>query len=146
MEIIEVREVTAEIVEAFARLVPQLSASSPAPTQEQLQKIASSEATTLFIARDPELGGKIVGSLSLATFTIPTGTRSWIEDVVVDTEMRGRGIGEALTRRALEKARELGAKTVDLTSRPSREAANRLYQKVGFQPRQTNIYRYNLEE
>ena len=76
---------------------------------------------------------------------IPTGVRAWIEDVVVDTSARGKGAGEALTRAALERAAELGAKTVDLTSRPSREAANRLYQRVGFVLRQSNLYRYTLE-
>ncbi len=144
MEIVEVKEVNEEIMKAFTRLIPQLSSSSPAPTRDELQWIASSEASTLFIARDDAQGGKIVGSLTLATFRIPTGIRSWIEDVVVDTEERGKGIGELLTRAALKKAKELGAKTVDLTSRPSREAANRLYQKVGFQLRQTNTYRYDL--
>ncbi len=144
VEIIEVTQITDEIVAAFARLIPQLSSSNPAPTREELQQMADSEATTLFIARDPDLGGKIVGTLSLATFRIPTGVRAWIEDVVVDAEARGKGIGEALTRAALDKARALGAKTVDLTSRPSREAANRLYQRVGFKLRETNTYRYNL--
>jgi ribosomal protein S18 acetylase RimI-like enzyme len=93
------------------------------------------------MARDE---GKLVGSLSLAVFRVPTGIRSWIEDVVVDQSARGKGIGEALTRAAINRAKELGIKTVDLTSRPSREAANRLYQRVGFQARQTNIYRYTI--
>lgn len=144
MEICEVTQVTSEIYEAFTRLVPQLSSSAAIPTMEELAQIAASEATTLFIARDPEQGGKIVGTLSLATFRIPTGVRSWIEDVVVDSDQRGKGIGEKLTLAGIEKARALGAKTVDLTSRPSREAANRLYQKVGFKQRQTNIYRFEL--
>lgn len=144
MEICEVNQVTSEIYEAFTRLIPQLSSSAAVPTMQELALIAASEATTLFIARDPEQGGKIVGTLSLATFRIPTGVRSWIEDVVVDSEQRGKGIGEKLTLAGIEKARELGAKTVDLTSRPSREAANRLYQKVGFKQRQTNIYRFDL--
>jgi len=144
MDIVEVTRVTDEIVEAFARLIPQLSASASIPTREEIEAMAASEATTLLIARDPEAGGKIVGTLSLATFRIPTGVRSWIEDVVVDSEQRGKGIGEKLTLAGIEKARELGAKTVDLTSRPSREAANRLYQKVGFKQRSTNIYRFDL--
>ena len=144
MEILEVTQVTDEIVEAFARLIPQLSASNPPPTREEIQRMADSEATTLLIARDPAAGGQIQGTLSLVTFRIPTGIRAWIEDVVVDSEARGKGIGELLTRAALDKARALGAKTVDLTSRPSREAANRLYQRVGFKLRETNIYRYNL--
>jgi len=143
MEIICVTEVTDEIVEAFKYLIPQLSSSSAIPGREQLAEIAAND--TLFIARDPEQGGRIVGSLTLVTFRIPTGVRSWIEDVVVDRALRGRGIGEALTRAALDRAAELGARTVDLTSRPSREAANRLYVKVGFQLRQSNLYRYSMD-
>jgi ribosomal protein S18 acetylase RimI-like enzyme len=143
MEIIRVTEITDEVVEAFKYLVPQLSSSSAIPGREQLAEIAAND--TLFIARDPEQGGKIVGSLTLVTFRIPTGLRSWIEDVVVDQAERGKGIGEALTRAALDRAAELGVRTVDLTSRPSREAANRLYQKVGFQLRQSNLYRYSLD-
>jgi ribosomal protein S18 acetylase RimI-like enzyme len=143
MEISLLTEVTNEIVESFARLLPQLSSSAVIPTRAELQEIADNDS--FFIARDPELGGQIVGSLTLVTFRIPTGVRSWIEDVVVDTSMRGKGIGEALTRAALERAAELGAKTVDLTSRPSREAANRLYRRVGFELRQTNLYRYDIK-
>lgn len=143
MEISLLTEVTDEVLQAFARLLPQLSSSAVMPTREQLQEIADNES--FFIARDPESGGQIVGSLTLVTFRIPTGVRAWIEDVVVDTSMRGKGIGEALTRAALIRAAELGAKTVDLTSRPSREAANRLYQRVGFELRQTNLYRFSLD-
>ena len=143
MEISLLTEVTDEVVEAFAQLLPQLSSSAVTPTRAELQEIADNDS--FFIARDPESGGRIVGSLTLVTFRIPTGVRSWIEDVVVDTAMRGKGIGEALTRAALRRAAELGAKTVDLTSRPSREAANRLYQRVGFELRQTNLYRYDIQ-
>ena len=143
MEISLLTEVTDEIVESFAQLLPQLSTSAVIPTRAELQEIADNDS--FFIARDPELGGQIVGSLTLVTFRIPTGVRSWIEDVVVDNTMRGKGIGEALTRAALQRAAELGAKTVDLTSRPSREAANRLYQRVGFELRQTNLYRYDIK-
>ncbi|MEY4373004.1 MAG: hypothetical protein RL219_1773, partial [Actinomycetota bacterium] len=88
---------------------------------------------------------RIVGTLTLVVFRIPTGVRAWIEDVVVDNAARGHGVGELLNVRALEVARSKGAKTVDLTSRPSREAANRLYQRIGFQPRETNVYRFSLE-
>ncbi|MHB8932991.1 MAG: GNAT family N-acetyltransferase [Bellilinea sp.] len=143
MEISLLTEVTDEVVQAFAQLLPQLSSSATVPTREQLQEIADNES--FLIARDPDLDGQIVGSLTLVTFRIPTGVRAWIEDVIVDTSMRGKGIGEALTRAALVRAAELGAKTVDLTSRPSRVAANRLYQRVGFELRQSNLYRYNLE-
>ena len=143
MEIYEAKEVNDELVEAFQGLVPQLSSSAPAPSRAQLQEIVDSPAVILLMARDE---GKLVGSLSLVVFRIPTGVRAWIEDVVVDQDTRGKGVGEALTRAALERAREMGAKTVDLTSRPSREAANRLYQRVGFQPRQTNMYRFTISQ
>lgn len=130
-----------ELVEAFDRLIPQLSSSSPPPTREHLVALVGSADTVLFVVR---LGGQIVGSLTLAFYRIPTGTKAWIEDVVVDGAARGRGVGELLNRAALEQARERGAKDVSLTSRPSREAANRLYQRIGFEPRTTNVYRYTL--
>lgn len=132
---------TPEVVEAIARLLPLLSRSAPAPTADELARIIDSPATTLFLARDPE-GGRIVGTLTLATFRTPTGVRAWIEDVIVSEEVRGRGCGEELTRVALDAAREAGARTVELTSRPAREAANRLYQRIGFKSRETNVYRY----
>lgn len=134
-------EVTAELISAFEVLIPQLSSSNPPPTALELQEIVSSEASVLFFAR---VEGKIVGSLTLATFRIPTGLRAWIEDVVVDSSARGHGVGEALNTAAIEEARVRGAVTVDLTSRPSREAANRLYQRLGFVQRETNVYRYNI--
>jgi ribosomal protein S18 acetylase RimI-like enzyme len=146
MEIVEIRQVTDELVEAFQRLTPQLSSSAAVPSVDELEDIVSSRASILLVAQDPELNGKILGSLTLVVFRIPTGVRAWIEDVVVDTDQRGRGIGEALTRAALERAKQEGAKTVDLTSRPTREAANRLYQRVGFVQRVTNLYRYDLEK
>ena len=143
MEVFLCKHVDDEIMAAFERLVPQLSSSAVMPTRQELEEIAANES--LLIARDSEQDGLIIGTLTLVTFRIPTGVRAWIEDVVVDTSARGKGAGEALTRAALERAAELGAKTVDLTSRPSREAANRLYQRVGFVLRQSNLYRYTLE-
>lgn len=145
IEIIEATEVTPGLVEAFARLIPQLSSSNPPPTVEELQAIVVSEASVLLLAVDRDAGDRIVGSLTLAWFRIPTGVRAWIEDVVVDTEARGQGVGELLNRSALDVARALGARTVDLTSRPSREAANRLYQRIGFEARDTNVYRFRLD-
>jgi ribosomal protein S18 acetylase RimI-like enzyme len=136
------REVSDEVVEAFAGLIPQLSSSSPPPRREELQELVDSPATTLLLARD---GDAIVGSLTLVVFRIPTGLRAWIEDVVVDDSARGKGVGAALNEHALDVARGLGARTVDLTSRPSREAANRLYQRLGFEARDTNVYRITLE-
>ncbi len=144
MEITLATQVTDELYEAFNRLVPQLSSSSPAPTRQQLEEMVTAPADNVLIARDDD--GRIVGTLTLIVFRIPTGVRAWIEDVVVDNAARGKGIGEALTVAALDVARQKGAKTVDLTSRPSREAANRLYQRVGFERRETNLYRYNLEK
>ncbi len=132
--------VTDELVAAFARLVPQLSRSSPLPGEAELGEIVASPATVLLVARDGD--DIIVGSLTLALFRIPTGMRAWIEDVVVDETARGRGVGEALSREALRRADAAGARTVDLTSRPSREAANRLYRRLGFQIRETNVYRW----
>ncbi len=144
VEVVEATEVTPELVAAFERLTPQLSSSNPAPPEAELREIVESPATVLLVARDPEADGRIVGSLTLALFRIPTGLRAWIEDVVVDGEARGKGVGEALNRVALDRARQVGARTVDLTSRPSREAANRLYQRIGFVERETNVYRYDL--
>jgi ribosomal protein S18 acetylase RimI-like enzyme len=143
IRIVEVDEVTDDLVEAFVRLTPQLSKSNPAPPAEELREIVDSPATVLFMAVDD--AGRYVGTLTLAVFRIPTALRAWIEDVIVDDAARGQGVGEALNRAALDKAKALGAKTVDLTSRPSREAANRLYQRIGFDQRETNVYRYELE-
>jgi ribosomal protein S18 acetylase RimI-like enzyme len=133
--------VSDELVEAFARLVPQLSSSASPPTREQLDAMISSPATTLLLARDDQ--DRIIGSLTLAMFRAPTGVRAWIEDVVVEAEARGQGIGEALVAEAVRVASEAGARTVDLTSRPSRDAANRLYEKAGFKMRDTNVYRFD---
>ena len=138
----ECNEVTDELVAAMAQLVPQLSSSSPAPTAAQLMEIVESGSTHLLVAIDDDADGAIVGSLTLVVFRIPTGLRAWIEDVVVDGGARGKGVGEALNRAALETAERLGARSVDLTSRPSREAANRLYRRLGFVQRETNVYRY----
>jgi ribosomal protein S18 acetylase RimI-like enzyme len=137
----EATAVTGPLVDAFAHLVPQLSSSSAPPGAGELRDMIDAPCTTVFVAR---LGDAIVGTLTLVVFRIPTGVRAWIEDVVVDDAARGRGAGEALNRAALAKAAELGVKTVDLTSRPSREAANRLYQRLGFALRETNLYRYTI--
>jgi ribosomal protein S18 acetylase RimI-like enzyme len=130
-----------ELVAAFGRLIPQLSSSSPPPTAEQLAELVDGPDTVVFLAR---VDGEIMGSLTLAFYRIPTGLKSWIEDVVVDEAARGRGVGEALNEAALGVARARGAKDVSLTSRPSREAANRLYRRIGFEPRETNLYRYTF--
>jgi ribosomal protein S18 acetylase RimI-like enzyme len=143
LTVTEVTDVTPALVEAMARLIPQLSSSSPPPDSAALEEIVASPATVLFAATVGP--GKIVGSLTLALFRVPTGLLSWIEDVVVDESARGTGAGAALVEAAVARAAQAGAKTLDLTSRPSREAANRLYQRLGFETRATNVYRRTLE-
>ena len=132
---------SADVLAACHRLIPQLSSSSAPISAQELEEIIESDTTVLFAARS---GQEIVGLLTLAIFRIPTGVRAWIEDVVVDNQARGKGVCDALNRAALAEAERRGAKTVDLTSRPSREAANRLYQRLGFKQRDTNVYRYDL--
>ena len=138
-----VAEVTDELIEAMQRLIPQLSSSSPPPGLDELVDIVMAPATDLFLATDDD--GTVLGTATLVTFRIPTGRRAWIEDVVVDDAARGLGVGGALTQAMIDRAAELGCTTVDLTSRPSREAANRLYQREGFEVRDTNVYRLKLE-
>jgi ribosomal protein S18 acetylase RimI-like enzyme len=135
-------EVTDEVVEAFGQLLPQLSRSAQPLDAASLATIVASPAVTLLVARSH---GRIIGSLTLAMFPLPTGLRAWIEDVVVDESARGQGVGAVLTQEALRVAREAGARTVDLTTRPSREAAGRLYERAGFQQRETRVYRYIFE-
>ena len=142
---IDVQAATAvddELLAAVATLVPQLSSSSPPPGAEALERIVASPDATLFVARD---GDRIVGMLTLITFEIPTAVRAWIEDVVVDESARGQGVAAALVQAAVDRSSEAGARTVDLTSRPDREAANRLYLRMGFEPRVTNVYRRSLD-
>lgn len=140
MAVTQATTVSEELVAAFARLVPQLSRSASVPTREDLEEIVSSSTGTILVARNDE--GAIIGSLTLVLFRTPTGARAWIEDVVVDQSARGQGAGEALVEEAIRLAAESGVRTVDLTSRPSREAANALYEKVGFRARETKVYRY----
>ncbi len=128
---------TQEVLDGLNRILPQLSSSAPPLTLVQLDEICVNDM--LFIARD---SGVIVGSLTLVIFRLPTGLRAWIEDVVVDEAARGKGVGEKLNKAAIKATFDSGARTLDLTSRPSREAANRLYQKLGFKARETNVYRF----
>lgn len=134
--------ITDEVVGAFGKLVPQLSSSAPPLDAQAIGAIAASPAITILLAR---FDGEIVGMLTLAMFPTPTGLRAWIEDVVVDEAFRGRGTGEELTKAALRIAHVAGARTVDLTSRPSREAAGRLYERAGFTQRDSRLYRYSFE-
>lgn len=142
MRIDEARELSDAEVAAIDRLVPQLSPGAPPPGRERLDELVRSEACTLLLARDEK--GAVVGTLTLVAYPIPTGVRVWIEDVVVDEAARGRGVGEALVRAAVQRAAALGATAVNLTSNPRREAANRLYRRMGFELRDTNSYRMHL--
>lgn len=142
MQVEEVTAVTPELVAAFERLIPQLSTSSPPPGEDELRALVTAEDTHVLVARDGD--GTITGTTTLVVFRIPTGVRALIEDVVVDSAYSGRGISYDIARFALDLARRHGAKTVDLTSRPSREAANHVYRKLGFEQRETNVYRYEL--
>jgi ribosomal protein S18 acetylase RimI-like enzyme len=139
IEVEAVRQVTDELVEACRRLLPQLSSAAAVLDADELARIVDHQANTLLVARDQ---GAIVGMLTLVTFPLPSGLRARIEDVVVDQDARGRGAGTALTVTAIDLARQQGARNVDLTSRASRAAANRLYQRLGFQLRDSNVYRY----
>ena len=141
VEVSAVTVVDHDLVAAFARLIPQLSSSSPPPSRAELEAIVANPESVLFAA---VADGAVVGSLTLALYRIPTGVKAWIEDVVVDESARGMGVGEALNRAAIDEAARRGAKNVSLTSRSSREAANRLYQRLGFEPYETNLYRYRL--
>jgi ribosomal protein S18 acetylase RimI-like enzyme len=136
-------ELSDELVDAFKRLVPQLSERSAVPGPADLAHLLESSATTVLLARDNDA---VIGTLTLALIPLPTGLRAWIEDVVVTEAARGRGAGEALVREAIRLASEAGARTVDLTSRPTRAEANRLYERVGFRPRETNVYRFDIAD
>ena len=141
---------TPELHEAMGRLLPQLSRSAAPMSEADVERFLSQSSVHLFVFRaemtDADGNNPILGMLSLATFEIPTGVRAWVEDVVVDEAARGQGAGLALVEAAIEHAKTIGARTVDLTSRPTREAANRLYQRAGFQLRETNVYRVTLEK
>jgi ribosomal protein S18 acetylase RimI-like enzyme len=137
VDITPATEVTDELVDAIVRLIPQLSSTAPIPSRADLEEVVGSPSTTVLVARQ---SGAIVGTLALVVFRIPTGPRAQIEDVVVDEAARGRGVGEALTREAIRRARDAGARYVMLTSDPSRVTANRLYQRLGFELRGTNVY------
>ncbi len=145
-----VTESSPELVEAMARLIPQLSRSAQPLDAEATARFVAQDSVHLFVFRpdsaSPQGDAPILGMLSLATFEIPTGMRAWVEDVVVDEAARGQGAGRAMVEAALAHARLIGARTVDLTSRPSREAANRLYQRCGFARRETNVYRFSMSE
>jgi ribosomal protein S18 acetylase RimI-like enzyme len=140
----EVVEITAELMNAVELLLPQLSSIAPLPSQLEMEDIIASPRNALFIARDPDKNDEIVGMATLVIFRTPVGLQAWIEDVVVDQGARGKGFGAALTQACIQYAASAGAYGVNLTSRPARQAANRLYQRMGFVRRETNVYYYPL--
>ena len=142
MQIEVVTKADEELYQAFQHLIPQLTNNNPPPSYNDLAAIVQDASSTLLVARNKEQ--KIVGTLTLAAYRVPSGVRSMIEDVVVDNSARGQGIGEALVKRAIEVAREKGVQYISLTSSSAREAANRLYMKVGFKKRETNAYQMKL--
>ena len=146
IKVFEITEMSQKVYDAFERLLPQLSSSAKTPAWDELEDVISSRACIVLAAADdadPE--EKILGTMTLVVFRIPTGVRSWVEDVVVDTDARGQGIGEKLIRTAIERAKQEGAKTIDLTSRPSRVEAHRLYKRCGFEQRETCVFRIKLQ-
>ena len=138
----EAHEPSEGLLAAVRSLVAQLSKSAAVPSRRDLSELLASPASRLLIARDED--EQALGMLTLVLFRIPTGVRAWIEDVVVLDNARGRGVGRLLVRRSIEIARDGGARTVDLTSRPDREAANALYVREGFKLRESNVYRITL--
>ncbi|WP_255950547.1 GNAT family N-acetyltransferase [Streptomyces odontomachi] len=139
VEVVVVRAADDELVAAFARLLPQLSSTAGALDRDAVGQLLGCNANTLLAAR---VEGTVVGLLTLVLLPLPSGLRARIEDVVVDEAARGHGVGGALTEEALRLAAEAGARTVDLTSRPSRPAANRLYERLGFEARDSRVYRF----
>jgi ribosomal protein S18 acetylase RimI-like enzyme len=136
------RAATQELVDAFSRLLPQLSSTAKPLDFETVDRMVTCDANTVLIARTSEA---IVGTLTLVLLPLPSGLRGRIEDVVVDSAARGRGVAGLLTQEALRIAETAGARTVDLTSRPDRAAANRLYERLGFQARQSTVYRFPID-
>lgn len=146
IKIYEITEMSQKVFDAFEKLIPQLSSSAKIPTWEELEDLIASKASIVLAAvddEDPE--EKILGTMTLVVFRIPTGVRAWVEDVVVDGAARGQGIGEKLIRTSIERAKAEGAKTIDLTSRPTRVEAHRLYKRCGFEMRETCVFRIKLQ-
>lgn len=141
MEIRQLTKITPDVVLAFGNLIPQLSENIAAPSSGDLEKIIDSSNTMLFVAEED---GLITGTLTLVMYRIPTGMKAWIEDVVVDRNHRGKGIGKMLTQYAIDFAKKAKLGKIDLTSSPSRIEANLLYQKMGFNRRETNVYRLEI--
>jgi len=146
VQITQASSMTEELYLACQRLVPQLTSNHPPPDREQLVKMLTSPASCLFLARHKDFGQDVIGLATLVIYRVPTGVRGYIEDVVVDERARGRHIGEALTQACLEQAERSGAPQVMLTCNPGRDAANKMYQNMGFELRRTNVYRFSFKQ
>ncbi len=141
MTIFQVTEVTPTLIKAFQRLIPQLNPASRVPNQAELQEVIDSKNTFLFAGTEND---EIVGTISLVVYKIPTGNKAWIEDVIVDETMRGKGYGRKLMLHAIEFAKSRGISKINLTSNPTRIAANKMYQQLGFEQYITNMYRLEV--
>lgn len=142
MKIYKLTTVTDQVLEAFKKLIPQLAPGCVLPTKIDLEAIVNSDATQIFIAEEND---EILGTLTLVFNNIPTGPKIWIEDVVVDDAARGKGVGEQLMEFSIDYVKNQHLKSINLTSSPDRVAANALYRKLGFQQRETNVYRLTME-
>lgn len=143
MIINRITQIDEKTINAFRKLVPQLTGKQDYPSREELEKVVQCKNTFLFFAIDE---GEIIGTLTLVFYQIPSGLKAWIEDVIVDENARGKGVATALMWHAINTARKGGALKVDLTSLPRRIAANQLYLKLGFEKRESNMYRYYLSD
>lgn len=136
MKIEQATEATPELEETIRTLLPQLTEARTPPTLEQLQDVVSNQ--TLLVARDDD--GRILGTLTFVLYRVASGVKGRIEDVIVDESVRGKGVGEALVREGMRLANEAGVLMLELTSMPYRQAANRLYKRLGFVRKPTNVY------
>lgn len=141
MEIVRLTEATPEVLEDVNTLVHQLSERLPKCSMELLEKIIANPNVELWVAQD---GERVIGMATLAVVMMPEGLRAQMEDIVVDEKYRGQGLGEQLSKKLIERTRERKIGVATLSSRADRVAANKLYQKLGFEPRQTNVYRLEL--
>ena len=143
MRIEAVTEVTPQIHAALARLLPQLNSRLPVPSAERLQRIIDDPAVTLLVAKD---GGEIIGTSTVIVYSTPFWIKARLDEVVVDDSARGRGVGEALVKACLEIGRERGAEVAELQPGrgPERAVAHRLYERIGFKLRETDVFRIEL--
>jgi ribosomal protein S18 acetylase RimI-like enzyme len=136
VKIDRVTEASEELVATIRALLPQLTEARMPPTLEQLQDVVSNQ--TLLVARDDD--GGILGTLTFVLYRVSSGVKGRIEDVIVDESARGQGVGEALVREGMRLANEAGVLMLELTSMPYRQSANRLYRRLGFVRKPTNVY------